>query len=72
MKTLLFVIFILSVSDIYTNSTSNFLIFGKLNFLFHVEQLQGVSGVFISNESLRKPQPGSLDRVTSTAQYFLK
>lgn len=69
-KTLLFVIFILS--DFCTNSKSNFLILANLIFLFNLEQLQGLPGVFISNESLRKSQLHSLDRLTFTAQYFFQ
>lgn len=70
MKTLLFVIFILS--DFCTNSKSNFLILANLIFLFNLEQLQGLPGVFISNESMRKAQLHSLDRLTFTAQYFFQ
>lgn len=46
--------FLLSVSGIYANSKINFLVVTNLIFLFHIEQLQGLSGVLISNESLRK------------------
>lgn len=70
MKTLLFVIFILS--DFCTNSKSNFLILANLIFLFNLEQLQGLPGVFISKESLRKSQLHSLGRLTFTAQYFFQ
>lgn len=51
---LLLVIFNLSLSDIYTNSQSNFLILANLIFLFHTEQLQDfLVCSWVMNESLR-------------------
>jgi len=58
-KKLLLVILILRLSDIYTNNKATFG-FGKLNFLFRIGQLQGLSGMFLSNRCCRKPQSHSL------------
>ena len=55
-------ILILRLSDIYMNNKATF-DFG--NFLFHIGQLQGLSGMFLSNKSLRKPQSRSLFRQVS-------
>lgn len=54
-------ILILRLSDTYTNNKAAF-DFGKFNFLFCIGQLQGLSGIFLSNKSLGKPQPHSLFR----------